>query len=257
MNVQAQQHVTFQQNTLNMLDTAYRLTVAAAQHAQHVVLPGIEAKIAEMQGLLAKEADLVEREKALLESKTAHASERAKHATAVREFDLEKRQWMADRETQVRNRENQRYLQYIEPDQLLLPSALRTEEARELVSQLIPHLEARREGWRLRAALTAVAVAEMGNDEEDFLRAVQDLFQPAQAASAPPFDELPGNLKRLLSNHGKDPVIVEIPSTGEGFNPATMSSQNPDLSAGRPIERVLKWGVKFANKDKRKRALVT
>jgi hypothetical protein len=255
VNAQAQQLLTFQQNTAGMLDTVFRLTLAASQHAQHVVLPGTEAKIAEMQGLLAKEVNLAEREKALAESKNVQAAEKEKHAAAVREFDAVKLKWKADREAEDRTREQQRYARYVEADQLLLPSALRTDEAKSIVDQLIPVMEGRREGWRLRAALTAVAVAEIGNEEEDLMKAVQDLFQPSQSAFEPSSD-LPGHLKRLLSNHGKDPIIVEIPAAGEAYNPATMSTTNPELSPGRPIARVLKWGVKFANKDKRKRALV-
>lgn len=256
VNAQTQQLLTFQQNTAAMLDTVFRLTLAASQHAQQVVLPGTEAKIAEMQGLVAKEANLVERERALLESKNAHAAEKEKHTAAAKEFDAVKLKWKADREAEDRTREQQRYARYVEADQLLLPSALRTEEAKSLVNQLIPVMEGRREGWRLRAALSAVAVAEIGSEEEDLLKAVQDLFQPAQAAFEQSLD-LPSHLKRLLSNHGKDPIIVEIPSAGEAYNPATMSTQNPDLSPGRAIARVVKWGVKFANKDKRKRAFVT
>ena len=255
VNTQAQQLLTFQQNTAGILDTAFRLTLAASQHAQQVVLPGVEAKIAEMQGLVAKEAKLVERENALLESKNAHAAENEKHVAAVREFEAVKLKWKADREAEERTREQQRYARYVDADQLLLPSALRTEETKSLVDQLIPVMEGRREGWRLRAALTAVAVAEIGNEEEDLMKAVQDLFQPALAAFEPPSD-IAGHLKRLLSNHGKDPIIIEIPSAGEAYNPATMSTANPELSPGRAIARVVKWGVKFANKDKRKRAFV-
>ena len=255
VNAQSQALLAFQQNTASMLDTVFRLTLAASQHAQQVVLPGTEAKIAEMQGLVAKEANLADREKVLAESQNAHAAEKDKHTAAVKEFDAVKLQWKADRETEERNREQQRYTRYVEPEQLLLPSALRTAEAKSLVSQIIPLLEGTREGWRLRAALIAVAVAEIENEEEDLLKAVQDLFQPARAAFQPPAD-LPGDLKRLMSNQGKDSIILEIPSAGEAYNPATMSTQNPDLSAGRPIARLLKWGVKFANKDKRKRALV-
>ncbi len=238
-----------------MLDTVFRLTLAASQYAQQVVLPGTEAKIAEMQGLVAKEANLVERERALLESKNVHAAERERHAAVIKEFEATKQNWKAEREAEERNREQQRYARYVEADQLLLPSALRTEEAKSLVGKLIPVMEGKQEGWRLRAALTAVAVAEIGNEEEDLMKAVQELFQPAQTVLEPASD-LPGNLKRLLSNHGKDPIIVEIPSAGEVYNPATMSTLNPELSSGRPITRVIKWGVKFANKDKRKRALV-
>lgn len=254
-NAQAQQQLTSQQGMASLLDTVFRLTLVASQHAQQVVLPGVEAKIAEMQGLLAKEANLVEREKGLADAQNAHAAEKDKHAAAIREFEAVKLQWKADRETEELNQEQQRYARYIAPDQLLLPSALRTAEAKPLVSQIIPVLEGTREGWRLRAALIAVAVAEIENDEDDLLKAVQDLFQPAQAAFQPPFDLL-GHLKKLMSNQGKDSILVEIPSAGEAYNPTTMSTHNPDLSAGRPIARVLKWRVKIASKDKHKRALV-
>jgi hypothetical protein len=256
VNAQAQQLITFQQNMAGSLDTQYRYLILASQHSQQVILPGIEAKMAEMQGLVAKEVNLLEREKALAESKNAHAAEQESHMAAVKEFESEKLNWKTAREAENKNREQQLDDRYVDADQLLLPSALRTGEAQSLRKQLIPILEGKREGWRLRAALSAVAVAETVKEDEDLLKAVQDLFQPAQVVTE--LVGLTGTLKRLLSNHGKeDPIIVEVPAIGDAFNPATMSTQSPDLSASRPIAGVLKWGVKFANRDKRKRAWVS
>lgn len=311
MSAQAQQSFAVQQNAAaSMLDTVFRLTLAATQHAQHVVLPGVESKIAEMQDLLAKEANLAEREKSLLESKDAQIIEKEKHAGTVKAFAAEKQKWKTDCENEERThqdllvraanlaereksllqskneqiaekeklvvaaravealkqkwktdceneertREQQRYARYVAAEQLMLPSALRTEDARALVNQLIPVLEGTREGLRLRAALIGVALAEIGTEDDDFMRAVQDLFQPASAFD--PADDLPGHLKRLLSNHGKDPIVIEIPAPGEAYNPATMATQNPELTAGRPIVSVLKWGVKMPSKERRKRAFV-
>jgi hypothetical protein len=86
------------------------------------------------------------------------------------------------------------------------------------------------------------------------LKAVQELYHPAIAFSTE--SEFISNLKRLLSSKGKELLTIEIPQTTEPFNPQTMSPATGDLAAGRPITKVIKWGVKFANKDKRKRALV-
>jgi len=256
VSAQAQQLLTFHQNTASMLDTMLRFTLTATQHAQQVVLPGTEAKIAEMQGLLVKEAEMMEREKKLEDSKHAHIAEKEKHAGTVKEFETVKQNWKTDRENEERSREQQRYARYVGVDQLMLPSALCTEEARALIHNLIPILEGTPKGWRLRAALSAAALAETGSDDEDFMKAVQELFEPAQAVSELSND-LISHLKRLLSNHGKDPIIVEIPASGESYNTVTMTTQNPELSNGRPIVRVLKWGVRFANKDRRKRVLVS
>ena len=253
--LQAQQIVTMQKDTATMLESLFRTVEAATIHAAKVVMPNVTAKIAEMDGLLAKESELVAREQRLAEANAAHVADKERHAGALKEFEAHKLKWQTDRAIESRAREQNLYQRYITPEYFALPSALRGEDAQELVKALIPSFEdGSPDGGRLRASLTAVALAEGANEEDDFLKAVQELYQPALESSS--VIELAGHLKRLLSGKGKEPITIEIPQPAEPYDPRTMAPTTLDLAPGRPISKVIKWGVKFANKDKRKKALV-
>lgn len=257
VTAQSQQLQNFHRDTAAMLDTIFRLTVLATQHAQHVVLPGAVEKIAEMQDLLVKQANLVEREKRHQDAVASLGNERDRHAATVREFEAQKEKWKMDRNSEAYTRDRQRQARFTDADQLLLPIALRSGEAESFVTQLIPAIDDERTGWRLRAALASVAFAETGSDEEYLLRTVQELFAPFQLA----FGSNPARLdqfKMLLSGFGKEPMQIEVPKIGDPFNPITMATQNPELMTNNgAISSVVKWGVRFANKEHRKKALVT
>ena len=238
-----------------MLESVFRTVEAATINAAKVVMPNVTAKIAEMDGLVAKESDLSAREKRLVDANAAHAAEKERHAATVKEFTAQQLKWTTERANEVSARDLNLYQRYIAPSYVALPAALRGVDAEELVKGLIPHLESETmEGGRLRASLTAVALAETANEEDDFLKAVQELYQPALALASE--IELISALKVLLSSKGKEPLTIEIPQAAEPYNPQTMSPATGDLAPGRPITKVVKWGVKFTNKDKRKRALV-
>jgi len=244
---------SLQQATATMLDTVFRLTLAASEHAQKVVLPSVTAKLEELRCVQERENEL-----RTLDAKLAGREKELTDRKKVIEED--KRKLDADRDAYKQQTDQKLWERYSESSHYLLPAALRHTDAREFVRILLPYLEISEPGWRLRAGLSAAALGEVNDkDIEPYLQAIQDLYPAALALDEEHKTQFVTELKNSLSSkNARVAIIIELPQPGARYVPAEMSGP-PEVVLKGNIDRVKKWGVRIAGEGpdpRRKRAIV-